>query len=148
MFAEIQPSLLFFILWALLSWFTSKKKKTNLNNDDKQNEFGIEDSQNIIEDHSAGYVDELYENIDELNYDFEAQNTVKKNSISNLNQAKTIINKPIKDDLYSYSKVKTVSIENDKFSSIKKILYNKSELKKIIILNEIMMKPRALNPYD
>jgi len=148
MFAEIQPSLLFFILWALLSWFTSKKKKTNLNNDDKQNEFGIEDSQNIIEDHSAGYVDELYENIDELNYDFEAQNTVKKNSISNLNQAKTIINKPIKDDLYSYSKVKAVDNGNYNLSSIKRILYSKSELKKIIILNEIMMKPRALNPYD
>ena len=148
MFAEIQPSLLFFILWALLSWFSSKKKKTNLSNDDKQNKFGIEDPQNIIEGHSEVYVDELYDKMDELNYDFEVQETVEKNSVSNLNQAEKIINHPIKDDLYSDSKIKTVDRENYKLSSIKRILYNKSKLKKIIILNEIMMKPRALNPYD
>ena len=148
MFAEIQPSLLFFILWALLSWFSGKKKKTNLSNDDKQNEFGIEDPQNIIEGHSEVYVNELYEKMDELNYDFEVQETVEKNSVSNLNQAEKIINQPIKDDLYSDSKIKTVDRENYKLSSIKRILYNKSKLKKIIILNEIMMKPRALNPYD
>ena len=57
-------------------------------------------------------------------------------SISNLNQTKTIINEPIKDDLYSYSKVKTVYIENDKFSSIKKILnWLKINVKIVIMLS-------------
>ena len=141
MFAEIQPSLLFFILWALLSWFTSKKKKTSLNNDDKKNEFGIKNPKDIIEDHSEGYVEELYENMDELNYDFESQDTTVKNSISNLNQTEEIINEPIKDDLYSYSKVKALDNGNYNLSSIQRILYSKSELKKIIILNEILMNP-------
>ena len=152
--ADFNPSILFFILWGLLSWFTKKKKKESQKVESESPPL-IQEDENIfarlqkLQDHLANKVDilplrpeEEYWEEDEIEFQEETElATMQEPSV-----CYPIGEEVIWDESTPLSTEKP-QIKTNTGNWLFSIITDKNNIKKAIILNEVLNKPRSLNPY-
>ena len=174
--ADFQPSILFLILWGILSWLTRKKSKKKVQNNDthKQtepkegllsrlqklqenlsSEFEILAENNktgTIENNAESKYDNFYVESPQLDL-----NTTIDDAIDIKNDFDSPDIDHYTDDKYNKDEDRDIfSTKRDEYSLefsynknwIKQTLHNKNELRKLILLNTIIGKPRSLNQFE
>ena len=152
--ADFNPSILFFLLWGLLSWFTKKKKKDSQKVESKSPQ-PTPEKENIfarlqkLQDHLANKVDilplrpeEEYWEEDEIDFQKETEPAVVQ---------EPPISSPIVEEVVwggsTPLPAKKPKIKTNAGNWLSSIITDKNKIKKAIILNEVLNKPRSLNPY-
>ena len=152
--ADFNPSILFFLLWGLLSWFTKKKKKDSQKVESESPQ-PTPEKENIfarlqkLQDHLANKVDilplrpeEEYREEDEIDFQEETEPaTVQEPSASY-----PIVEEVVWDGPTPLSTIKP-QIKSNAGNWLYSVITEKNNIKKAIILNEILAKPRGLKPY-
>ena len=152
--ADFNPSILFFLLWGLLSWFTKKKKKDSQKVESASPQ-PIPDKENLfarlqkLQDHLAKNVDilplrpeEEYWEDDEIKFQEEAEPvTVKEPSVSSPKVEEAVW------DRSTQLSIEKPQIKANAGNWLSSVIADKNNIKKAIVLNEILGKPRALKPY-
>ena len=152
--ADFNPSILFFLLWGLLSWFTKKKKKDSQKVESESSQ-PIPEKENIFErlqklqDHLANKVDifplrpeEEYWEGDEIDFQDETEPAaVQEPSVSY-----PIVEEVVWDGSTSLA-TKPPQVETTQGNWLSFVMAEKNNIKKAIILKEILGDPRAMRPY-
>ena len=152
--ADFNPSILFFLLWGFLSWFTKKKKKDSQKVESESPQ-PIPEKENIfvrlqkLQDHLANKVDILplrlekeYWEEDEIDFQGETEPaTVQEPSVGY-----PIVEEVVWDGSTPLS-TKKPQIKTNAGNWLSSVITDKNSIKKAIVLNEIMAKPRGLKPY-
>ena len=152
--ADFNPSILFLLLWGLLSWLTNKKKKET--KDEKPGEGPQVESkkQDIFErlrklqDHLASEVD-IFPSEPEKVKDVEEEDYFEFESEEPVTEFEPETEYPFAEEKLTDLEVDPVPTSKAQAESnrIHEFLQNKDELKKAIILKEILDTPRALRPF-
>ena len=149
--ADFNPAILFFLLWGLLSWF-AKKKKNKLKEKDQgeysdrepkvdlfarlqklQDHFSTEAEIFPLAPDPIGEEEEYFAEDDEIS--FEESEILAPNSVE-----------VDKDERYVFeTDIKIPTTRQDHL--LKKNLFQKSELRKLMVLKEVLGEPRSLKPY-
>ena len=148
--AEFNLSILFFLLWGLLSWF-SKKKKNQLE-EKNQGEFSEIDPK----------VD-FYSRLQKLKDHFSTQEEIfplptkpikeekyfTEENENSFKEAQVILPDPMEKHINEGDALQTNIIRSAAKQDcwIKKNLYQKSRLKKLIVFKEVLGEPRSVKPY-
>ena len=148
--ADFEPGILFLLLWGLLSWFANKmKKKTKIDLDTvvnkpkpKEDLFArLKKLQNNLSQEFEIFPSKLESNEieeeylhDDDEFDFEEPEIVQKESeVFKHEDSFVEFNLPIQQpSLHGW---------------LKDALHQKSELRKLMILKEVLGEPRSLKPY-
>ena len=142
--AEINPSIVFFILWGILSWLSKNREKKAKIENVKTNFSNVDSNINLDKQDDFEYEQDLFENNDEYNYEKE----ILKNKSAEISEDNIYIEKEDKSDLESIVNIDTVNdFKENKPNWLIKDLSNKKKIKKYLIFSEILKKPRSLNPY-
>jgi len=152
--ADFNPSILFFLLWGLLSWFTKKKKKESQKVESESPQ-PIREKENIfvrlqkLQDHLADKVDilplrpqEEYWEEDEIEFQEEAESAIVQEPSVNHPIVKEVV-----WDGSSPLSTKKPQIKSNAGNWLSSVITDKKNIKKAIVLNEVLNKPRSLNPY-
>ena len=152
--ADFNPSILFFLLWGLLSWFTKKKKKDSQKVESESPQPKPE-KENIfarlqkLQDHLANKVDilplrpeEEYWEEDEIDFQKETEPAV----VLEPSVSYPIVEDVVWDGSTPLTKKKP-QIKTKIGNWLHSTITNKNHIKKAIILNEILGEPRGLRPY-
>ena len=149
--AEFNPAILFFLLWGLLSWF-SKKKKNELKEKDQGEYSDIEPKADLfariqkLQDHFSTESNIFPLATEPIGTEEEYFTEDDENSFE---ESKIIVPDPEeerRDEGYVFdTDIKIPTTRKDHW--IKKNLSQKSELKKLMVLKEVMGEPRSLKPY-
>ena len=149
--AEFNPMMLFLLLWGMLSWLT-KKKKNQLKEKDQGEYSEMEPKEDLftriqkLQDHFSNeaeifpldpdpaVVEENYFSEDDKN-SFEESKIFTPTSVE-----------ADKDEKYVFETDIKVSPKRSA-NWLKQNLSGKSELRKLIVLKEILGKPRSIYPY-
>ena len=150
-FAEFNPAILFFLLWGLLSWF-SKKKKDQLKEKDNGEYSEIEPKEDLftrlqkLQDHLSKEVDIFPSAPEPVAAEEEYFIEDDENSFE---ESKIILPDPKeerRDEGYVFdTDFKIPTTRQDHW--LKKNLSQKSELRKLMVLKEVLGEPRSLKPY-
>ena len=147
--AEFNPTILFLLLWGLLSWFT-KKKKVQLKEKGEYSE--IEPKDNLfariqkLQDHfsTESKIFPLYAEPTGAEEEYFTEDD--ENSFE---ESKIIVPDPEeerRDEGYVFdTEIKIPTTRQDHW--IKKNLSQKSDLRKLMVLKEVLGEPRSLKPY-
>ena len=149
--AEFNPTILFFLLWGLLSWF-SKKKKNELKEKDQGEYSDMEPKADLfariqkLQDHFSteskifplateptGAEEEYFTEDDENSFE----------------ESKIIVPDP-EEERRDEGYVLDTNIKiptTRQVHWLKKNLFQKSELKKLMVLKEVLGEPRSIHPY-
>ena len=152
--ADFNPSILFLLLWGLLSWFTKKKKKEAREVDSAapktvQKKEDIFARLKKLQDHLADKADilplrpeEEYWEEDEIDFQEETEPaTVQEPSVSY-----PIVEEVVWDGPTPLSTIKP-QIKSNAGNWLYFVITDKNNIKKAIVLNEILGEPRGLRPY-
>ena len=138
--SEFNPSIIFFLLWGLFSWLTKNKK---------QNSEPVE-AKNLSSDNNDFYqVDDEFET---LIFNQEVDDSFVEAEIEKIPPIPNVNNEILDLKVNENSKVELDIIrENIPVIEHKHWLLDslsdKNKIKKALILNEVLNKPRSLNPY-
>ena len=152
--ADFNPSILFLLLWGLLSWFTKKKKKDSQKVESESPQ-PTPEKENIFarlqefKDHLADKADILplrpeedYWEEDEIDFQKETEPaTAQEPSVSY-----PIVEEVVWDGSAPLS-TKKPQIKSNAGNWLSSVIADKNSIKKAIVLNEILDKPRGLRPY-
>ena len=146
--ADFNPSILFLLLWGLLSWFTKKKKKESQEVDSGapttvQKKEDIFARLKKLQDHLADKADILPLR-PEVDYWEEAEETSKE-EVEPEKVKEPAVQYPIPDkkEWYVPMEEKTIiSVKPQNGNWLHSTMTNKNHIKKAIILNEISVIPR------
>ena len=149
--AEFNPAILFFLLWGLLSWF-AKKKKNELKEKDQGEYSDMEPKA------------DLFARIQKLQDHFSTESNIfplateptgaeeeyfTEDDENSFKESKIIIPDPEeerRDEGYVLdTDIKIPTTRQNHW--IKKNLSQKSDLRKLMVLKEVMGEPRSLKPY-
>jgi len=152
--ADFNPSILFFLLWGLLSWFT-KKKKEDSQKVESESPQPIPEKENIfarlqkLQDHLANKVDilplrpeEEYWEEDEIDSQADTDSASVKDSSVSYPTVKEVV-----WDGSAPSSTEKPEIKTNVGNWLSSLITDKNNIKKAIVLNEILDKPRGLRPY-
>ena len=149
--ADFNPAILFLLLWGLLSWFTKKKKKEARKNLTEDSEVKIEKEDIFtrlqkLQDHLAGEVEIFPSNPDEEAVEWEEDDIETEPDLVK----EPAVYYPIPDEKersgpFEGKPATPVKIKKSSWLSI--IMTDGNQIKKAIILKEILGEPRALRPY-
>ena len=152
--ADFNPSILFLLLWGLLSWFTKKKKKEakEVEPDSPQT---VQKKEDIfarlkkLQDHLASNVDilplrpeEEYWEEEEADFFEDAVPAMAKEP-----PAEYPVPEEIVWDGSAPLGTKPLHLETTKGNWLSPVMADKNNIKKAIILKEILGEPRAMRPY-
>ena len=151
--ADFNPSILFLLLWGLLSWFTKKKKKEakEVEPDSPQT---VQKKEDIfarlkkLQDHLASNVDILPLRPEEEYWE-EEKTEVFGELEPELVQEPAMVY-PEKEEVAwdgSTPILPESPIKMDQRNWLSTIMGDGNHIKKALILNEILGKPRGLRPY-
>ena len=151
--ADFNPSILFLLLWGLLSWFTKKKKKEakEVEPDSPQT---VQKKEDIfarlkkLQDHLASNVDILPLRPEEEYWE-EEKTEVFGELEPELVQEPAMVY-PEKEEVAwdgSTPILPKSPIKMDQRNWLSTIMGDGNHIKKALILNEILGKPRGLRPY-
>ena len=152
--ADFNPSILFLLLWGLLSWFTKKKKKEAREVDSGipktvQKKEDIFVRLKKLQDHLADKADifplrpeEEYWEENEIDFQEETEPaTVQEPSVSY----------PVVEEVVWEGSTplatKKPQIKSNAGNWLSSVITDKNNIKKAIILKEILGEPRAMRPY-
>ena len=141
-FAEINPSIVFFILWGLLSWITKNREKNAKLDNSKtiasdavlDNDF---DQENYFE-YSLDIFESTKEYVEEEDLTSKSIELTDDEILFEKDEP-PVESAPIIDEIYDSRENNSNWLKND--------LSNKTKIKKYLIFSEILKKPRSLNPY-
>jgi len=149
--AEFNPAILFLLLWGLLSWLT-KKKKNQLQEKDQGEYLEKEPKEDLfsrlqkLQDHLSTeakifpLAPEPVE-VEEEYFAEEDENTFEESKILTPNSVEVD-----KDERYVFeTDIKISAKRQDHW--LKQNLSQKSKLRKLIVLKEVLGEPRSLKPY-
>ena len=152
--ADFNPSILFFLLWGLLSWFTKKKKKDSQKVESESLQ-PIPEKENIfarlqkLQEHLANKVDilplrpeEEYWEEDEIDSQEETESAIEREPLASY----PIVEEVIWDGSTPLATKKS-QIKTNAGNWLSSVVTDKNSIKKAIILNKILGKPRGLRPY-
>ena len=152
--ADFNPSILFLLLWGLLSWFTKKKKKESrkVETDSPQT---LQEKGDIfsrlkkLQDHLSSNVDILplkpeedYWEEEEADFLEDAVPAMEKEPPSEYPVPEEIV-----WDGSTPLATKPPHLETTKGNWLSSVMADKNNIKKAIILKEILGEPRAMRPY-
>ena len=149
--ADFNPAILFLLLWGLLSWFTKKKKKEARKNLTEDSGVKIEKEDIFtrlqkLQDHLASEVEIFPPKPEEEPAEWEDENFEEKPDFV----PEPVIEYPIPDEKEWYGpleKKPAIPVIIEKGSWLSTIMTDGNQIKKAIILKEILDEPRALRPY-
>ena len=151
--ADFNPSILFLLLWGLLSWFTKKKKKEAREVDSSvpktvQKKEDIFVRLKKLQDHLADKADILPLRLEEDYWEEEEESSKEEVEPEKVKEPAVQYPIPNKKEWYVPMEEKTIiSIKPQNGNWLHFTMTNKSHIKKAIILNEILGEPRGLRPY-
>ena len=151
--ADFNPSILFLLLWGLLSWFTKKKKKEAREVDSGapktvQKKEDIFARLKKLQDHLADKTD-IFPLRPEEDY-WEEEEESSKEEVEPEKVEEPAVQYPIPDKKEWYVPVEEktiISVKPQNGNWLHSKMTNKNHIKKAIILNEILSEPRGLRPY-
>ena len=149
--ADFNPAILFLLLWGLLSWFTKKKKKEARENLTKDSGVKLEKEDIFtrlqkLQDHLASEVEIFPPKPEEEPAEWEDENFEEKPDFV----PEPTIEYPIPDEKEWYGPFEekpTIPVKIEKGSWLSTIMTDGNQIKKAIILKEILGEPRGLRPY-
>ena len=152
--ADFNPSILFFLLWGLLSWFTKKKKKDSQKVESESPQ-PTPEKENIfarlqkLQDHLANKVDILPLRSEEESWEEDEIDFHEETGPAIVQEPP--ISYPIVEDIVwdgsTPLAVKKSKIKTNTGNWLSSVITDKNNIKKAIVLNEILDKPRGLRPY-
>ena len=151
--ADFNPSILFLLLWGLLSWFTKKKKKEakEVEPDSPQT---VQKKEDIfarlkkLQDHLASNVDILPLRPEEEYWEEEKTEAFGELEPELVQEPAMVY--PEKEEVAwdgSTPILPKSPIKMDQRNWLSTIMGDGNHIKKALILNEILGKPRGLRPY-
>ena len=149
--ADFNPAILFLLLWGLLSWFTKKKKKEARKNLTEDSGVKIEKEDIFtrlqkLQDHLAGEVEIFSPKPEEEEIEWEEDDIEEKPDLVK----EPVVDYPIPDEKEWYGPFEekpAILVKIEKGSWLSTIMTDGNQIKKAIILKEILDEPRALRPY-
>ena len=149
--ADFNPAILFLLLWGLLSWFTKKKKKEARENLTKDSGVKLEKEDIFtrlqkLQDHLAGEVEIFPSNPDEEAVEWEEDDIETEPDLVK----EPAVYYPIPDEKEWYKPLEekpAIPVIIEKSSWLSTIMTDGNQIKKAIILKEILGEPRGLRPY-
>ena len=149
--ADFNPAILFLLLWGLLSWFTKKKKKEARKNLTEDSGVKIEKEDIFtrlqkLQDHLAGEVEIFPSNPDEEAVEWEEDDIETEPDLVK----EPAVYYPIPDEKEWYGPFEekpATPVKIEKSSWLSTIMTDGNQIKKAIILKEILGEPRGLRPY-
>ena len=149
--ADFNPAILFLLLWGLLSWFTKKKKKEARENLTEGSGVKIEKEDIFtrlqkLQDHLSSEV-EIFPSVPEPE-DLEEEYPAEFDEQS-FEEPEIPVQKladVYEEDECAFETDRKVSIAGQD-NWLKKNLSQKSNLRKLMVLREILGEPRSLKPY-
>jgi len=152
--ADFNPSILFLLLWGLLSWFTKKKKKESrkVETDSPQT---LQEKGDIfsrlkkLQDHLSSNVDILPLKPEE-DYWEEEEADFLEGAVPAMEKeppAEYPVPEEIVWDGSTPLATKPPHLETTKGNWLSSVMADKNNIKKAIILKEILGEPRAIRPY-
>ena len=149
--AEFNPTILFLLLWGILSWIT-KKKKNQLKEKDQGEYAEREPKADLfarlqkLQDHFSTET-KIFPLAPKLTVEEEKYFT--EDVENSFEESKIIVPDPEeerRDEGYMFNtEIKIPTTRQDHW--IKKNLSQKSDLRKLMVLKEVMGEPRSLKPY-
>ena len=149
--AEFNPTILFLLLWGLLSWFT-KKKKVQLKEKDQGEHSEMEPKENLfsrlqkLQDHLSKEV-EIFP-LDPVTMETE-ENYFAEDNEYGFDEPEILETEPEnihENTEYMFETDIKVSPKGSA-SWLKQNLSGKSELIKLMVFKEVLAQPRSLKPY-
>ena len=149
--AEFNPTILFILLWGLLSWF-SKKKKNQLKEKDQGEYSDIEPKEDFfarsqkLQDHfsTESKIFPLATEPTRAEEEYFAEGD--ENSFEESEIIAQNLEEERRDEGYVFdTDIKIPTTRQDHW--IKKNLSQKSDLRKLMVLKEVLGEPRSLKPY-
>ena len=149
--ADFNPAILFLLLWGLLSWFTKKKKKEARENLTENSGVKI-DKEDIftrlqkLQDHLSSEVEIFSQKPEEEEIEWEEDEIEKERGLVK----EPAVDYPIPDEKKWYGPFEekpAIPEKIKKGSWLSIIMTDGNQIKKAIILKEILGEPRALRPY-
>ena len=149
MLAAFEPGIFFLFLWGLISWLTRKKKKKIITdsgeviNKPKKDIFSRLQK---LQEHLSSEVDifpftDQAEDTEEEYYIKDDEYFIEDPEISKIEPDDLSGNKE-----FSFTKdIKIPTKEQDNW--LKQALFRKAEIKKLMVLKEVLGEPRSLKPY-
>ena len=152
--ADFNPSILFLLLWGLLSWFTKKKKKEakEIESDSPQSLQKKDDlfaRLKKLQDHLASNVDILPLKPEEEYWEEEEADFLEDAVPAMVKEPPAEYPVPeefVWDGSTPLAK-KPPQVETTKGDWFSSVMADKNNIKKAIILKEILGEPRAMRPY-
>ena len=150
--AEFNPTILFLLLWGLLSWLT-KKKKVQLKEKDQGEHSEMDPKENLflrlqkLQDHLSKEV-EIFPSAP-VTMETEEEYFNEDNEYG-LEEPKILETGPEdvhESEGYVFARDDTKIPTKSSDSWMKQNLSSKSELRKLIVLKAILGEPRSLKPY-
>ena len=151
MLADFQPGLFFLLLWGLISWLTRNKKK-KISPDNGEVETKPKSKEDLfarlqkLQDHLSKDMDifpsvpqpvEAEEEFIDEEYDYSfIESESLESELEDLHE---------NEESVLETEIKTLAAEPENW--LKQNLSQKSNLKKLMVLKEVMGGPRALKPY-
>ena len=153
--ADFNPSILFLLLWGLLSWFTKKKKKEAREVDSGapktvQKKEDIFARLKKLQDHLSSNVDILPLKPEE-DYWEEEETDFLEDAVPVMEKeppAEYIVPEKNVWDGSTPLATKSPQVETTKGNWLSSVMAVKNNIKKAIILKEILGEPRAMRPYE
>ena len=152
--ADFNPSILFLLLWGLLSWFTKKKKKESrkVETDSPQT---LQEKGDIfsrlkkLQDHLAVKADILPLRPEEDYWEEEEADFLEDAVPAMVKEppAEYPVPEEIVWDGSTPLATKPPQVETTKGNWLSSVMADKNNIKKAIILKEILGEPRAMRPY-
>ncbi|MBC8256721.1 MAG: hypothetical protein H8E85_05365 [Candidatus Marinimicrobia bacterium] len=152
--ADFNPSILFLLLWGLLSWFTKKKKK-----EVREIDFGtsktVQEKEDLfarlkkLQDHLSSNLDILPLKPEEDYWEEDQTDFVDEAEPAIVQEPQVIYpeNEEIVWDRSTPLVAEPQQVQTIKRNWLFSIMSDKNNIKKAIILNEILGEPRGLKPY-
>ena len=152
--ADFNPSILFLLLWGLLSWFTNKKKKEAREVDSAapktvQKKEDIFARLKKLQDHLSSNVDILPLKPEEDYWEEEEADFLEDAVPAMVKEppAEYPVPEEIVWDGSTPLATKSPQVETTKGNWLSSVMADKNNIKKAIILKEILGEPRAMRPY-
>ena len=150
--ADFNPAILFLLLWGLLSWFTKKKKKEareSLTEDSgvKIKKEDIFTRLQKLQDHLAGEVEIFSPKPEEEEIEWKEDEIEKERGLVKEPPADYPITEEIVWDGSTQITTSPPLVKSKKGNWLSTIMTDGNQIKKAIILKEILGEPRALRPY-
>ncbi len=152
--ADFNPSILFLLLWGLLSWFT-KKKKQEAKGVELDSPQTVQKKDDLfarlkkLQDHLASNVDILPLKPEEEYWEEEEADFLEDAVPAMVKEppAEYPVPEEIVWDGSTPLATKPPQVETTKGDWLSSVMADKNNIKKAIILKEILGEPRAMRPY-